>query len=131
MLTYIEAHKGKKKWISGIFLNRQDAVKYFNSIPSKLKIYQELKEAPFYEYPIYILESFEFTFTGINCVHEAIKAIVPIFDNNAIYMNIFRISEDYTPPEHGTDYMGNLSHDHVSNDFLEHYRKTGGGFASW
>ncbi len=130
-MFYIEAHKGKKKWISGIFLNRQDAVKYFNSIPSKLKTYQELKEAPFDKYPVYILESFEFTFTSIAGVHEAIKAIVPIFDDNATYMNIYRITNDYKPPENGTDYMGNLSHDHVSNDFLEHYGKTGGGFVSW
>ncbi|MNR38426.1 hypothetical protein D3C85_1565290 [compost metagenome] len=59
---------------------------------------------------------------------KKIDGIELIDDKNKVYFNIYLIDSDYKPNKAGTDYMGIIRHDHVTNDFIEWYKKKGKSF---
>ncbi|MBV6625319.1 MAG: hypothetical protein KI793_20725 [Rivularia sp. (in: Bacteria)] len=124
-MNYIEAIKEDRKWISGIFLSKQDTREYFQLIPECMKKYQIIKSVNFKEYPVYLVEAEEFCFVDLKGVCETINKIEMIPDFEYIYANIYEISKDFVPKKPGTDYMGILKHVHVDNEYLQRYRKSG------
>ena len=122
-MYYIEAKKGNKKWISGIFLKEQDAANYFQLIAEDIRNSQIVKSAFFEEYPVYLVEAEEFYFTDLQGVNEAISQIEIVPDFKYIYINIYEIQADFTPKKAGQDCMGILKHLHIDNEYLERYKK--------
>lgn len=49
-------------------------------------------------------------------------------DKNRVYFNIYLIESDYRPNKPGSDYMGIIKHEHVTNDFIEWYKENGKSF---
>ena len=105
--------------------NEEDAEKYFWLIPSDIRDGQIIKSVNFEKYPLYLVEAEEFRFTDLKGIHEAINKIQLIQDFKYIYINIYEIKKDFIPEKPGKDYMGNLRHVHVDNQYLERYKKFG------
>jgi len=51
-------------------------------------------------------------------------------DEDEVHFNIYTVDSDYRPKKPGTDYMGILRHDHVTNESIEMYREEGTAFLS-
>lgn len=124
-MNYIEAVNGNQKWISGIFLKRQDAENYFHLIPENIKDGQIIKSVIFEEYPVYIVEAKEFLFVNLKGLHQVINNTEIIQGFEFTYMNIYEITGDFKPTKPGKDYMGMLKHVHIGNEYLERYWKFG------
>ncbi|MCU6792352.1 hypothetical protein OB236_09450 [Paenibacillus sp. WQ 127069] len=121
----ISASKEKSRWVSGIFKEEENALQFINSIPEDLKEYQQLIKLENLEYPFYIKEKNGFEFVNKDEVIRIFDDIEVSQDEKIVYFNIYTIKTDYQPKKPGTDYMGILSHDHITNDFLEWYKKEG------
>ncbi|MNP38441.1 hypothetical protein D3C76_1319530 [compost metagenome] len=130
MQVYIvKALNGKYQWISGIFKEEKEVQKYLEIIPTDLKNYQKLIDLNIDNYPFYIIESEnEFEYLVVDELIKKIDGIELIDDKNKVYFNIYLIDSDYKPNKAGTDYMGIIRHDHVTNDFIEWYKKKGKSF---
>ncbi|MNI74485.1 hypothetical protein D3C73_1305710 [compost metagenome] len=130
MQVYIvKALNGKYQWISGIFKEEKEVQKYLEIIPTDLKNYQKLIDLNIDNYPFYIIESEnEFEYLVVDELIKKIDGIELIDDENKVYFNIYLIDSDYKPNKAGTDYMGIIRHDHVTNDFIEWYKKKGKSF---
>ncbi|MNN44486.1 hypothetical protein D3C81_1587790 [compost metagenome] len=130
MQVYIvKALNGKYQWISGIFKEEKEVQKYLEIIPTDLKNYQKLIDLNIDNYPFYIIESEnEFEYLVVDELIKKIDGIELIDDKNKVYFNIYLIDSDYKPNKAGTDYMGIIRHDYVTNDFIEWYKKKGKSF---
>ncbi|MNC47293.1 hypothetical protein D3C75_963460 [compost metagenome] len=130
MQVYIvKALNGKYQWISGIFKEEKEVQKYLEIIPTDLKNYQKLIDLNIDNYPFYIIESEnEFEYLVVDELIKKIDGIELIDDENKVYFNIYLIDSDYKPNKAGTDYMGIIRHDYVTNDFIEWYKKKGKSF---
>lgn len=125
----VKASNGKYQWISGIFKEEKEVQKYIENIPTDLKDYQKLIELKNLNYPFYIIESKnEFEYIVVDELLSKIDEIELTEDQNRVYFNIYLIESDYRPKKPGTDYMGIIKHEHVTNDFIEWYKKRGKGF---
>ncbi|MFS0870319.1 hypothetical protein [Paenibacillus xylanilyticus] len=122
------AERGQLKWISGIFREAQQAKNYLEIIPEELKEYQRLVRLDHIEYPFYIIETKGFSYLSKIEVIELLNSTSVSDDEDQVHFNIYRIDSDYRPKKPGTDYMGILRHDHVTNDFLRDYKKAGMAF---
>ncbi|WP_258276520.1 hypothetical protein [Paenibacillus sp. SC116] len=123
----IEANDSRRKWISGVFRNLNKFEKYLSLIPDELKSYQHTKQITIAEYPFYIIENKE-GFTYLN-KYEFIQMLNNASRNsgndNVVYFNFYFIEADYQTSKPGSDYMGIIKHEHVTNDFLTFYKKQG------
>jgi len=124
-MNYIEAVRGNRKWISGIFVEKKDAENYFQLIPGDIRDGQIIKSVNLTEYPVYLVEGEEFYFVNLKELHEAINKIELIPDFEYSYINIYEIKKDFIPEKAGKDYMGILKHAHVDNEYLKRYIKFG------
>ncbi|MGN7411655.1 hypothetical protein [Paenibacillus sp. SAF-068] len=126
----IVATKGNLKWISGIFQAEQVAKQYMDLIPDELKEYQEFIQIGNITYPFYIIErqKFPFRFLGKDEVISLFDHTELLEDEDEVHFNIYTVDLDYRPKKPGTDYLGALRHDHVTNEFIEMYRKEGTEF---
>jgi hypothetical protein len=123
----IEANDDNWKWISGIFKGIRDLEQYFIKIPEELKSNQVRKRLNILEYPFYIIEKQEgFTYLNKSEFIQELNNIIYNVENEEVgYFNFYYIESDYEPKKPGLDYMGILTHDHVTNDFLLSYKKDG------
>ncbi|WP_338592624.1 hypothetical protein V6669_08105 [Paenibacillus sp. Y5S-9] len=128
----IVATKGDLKWISGVFQGEDVARLYMDLIPDELKEYQEFVQVENITYPFYIIERQESPFRFLGKAE-----VISLFDNtdvsddeDEVHFNIYTIDSDYRPKKPGTDYMGILRHDHVTNEFIAMYREEGTEFLS-
>ncbi len=126
-MYYIEARNDSYKWISAIFMDREKVESYLQSIPERLKNIQTLHEVSLDAYPVYLVEGDEFFFRDLAGVHAALGEIEVKPDFEHVYLNLYKISEDFQSRKPGTDYMGALSHVHVDNDFMQRYHKAAKG----
>ncbi|WP_339169181.1 hypothetical protein MKX75_07865 [Paenibacillus sp. FSL R5-0341] len=128
----IVATKGDLKWVSGVFQAEDVARQYMDLIPEELKEYQEIIQVENITYPFYIIERQEspFRFLGKAEVISLFDHTDISEDEDEVHFNIYTIDFDYRPKKPGTDYMGTLRHDHVTNDFIERYREEGLAFLS-
>lgn len=125
----VKASNGKYQWISGIFKEEKEVQKFIKNIPTDLKDYQKLIELKNLNYPFYIIESEnEFEYIVVDELLSMIDGIELTEDKNRVYFNIYLIESDYRPNKPGTDYMGIIKHEHVTNDFIEWYKKKGESF---
>lgn len=125
----VKASNGKYQWISGIFKEEKEVQKFIENIPTDLKDYQKLIELKNLSYPFYIIESEnEFEYIVVDELLSMIDGIELTEDKNRVYFNIYLIESDYRPNKPGTDYMGIIKHEHVTNDFIEWYMKKGENF---
>jgi len=131
-LFIIVATKGDLKWISGVFQGEDVARLYMDLIPDELKEYQEFVQVENITYPFYIIERQESPFRFLGKAE-----VISLFDNtdvsddeDEVHFNIYTIDSDYRPKKPGTDYMGILRHDHVTNEFIAMYREEGTEFLS-
>ncbi|WP_340016272.1 hypothetical protein [Paenibacillus sp. FSL K6-1318] len=121
----IVATKGNLKWVSGVFQAEEVARQYMDLIPDELKEYQEFVQVEKITYPFYIIERQKSPFRFL-CKDE----VISLFDHtevsedeDEVHFNIYTVDSDYRPKKPGSDYMGMLRHDHVTNEFIEMYRK--------
>lgn len=128
----ILATKGDLKWISGLFQAEEVARHYMDLIPDELKVYHEFIQIENITYPFYIIERQESPFRFLG---EA--EVISLFDNtdvsddeDEVHFNVYTVDSDYGPMKPGTDYMGMLRHDHVTNEFIEMYSEEGTAFLS-
>lgn len=126
----ILATKGDLKWVSGVFQAEDVARKYMDLIPDELKVYQELIQIEnIITYPFYIIERQEspFRFLGKDEVIALFDKtdVSEDEDEDEVHFNIYTVDSDYRPMKPGTDYMGILRHDHVTNESIEMYREEG------
>ncbi|MEK4661744.1 hypothetical protein MHH93_07615 [Priestia sp. FSL H7-0729] len=126
----IVANKGKLKWISGVFQAEEVARQYMDLIPDELKKYQEFIQIGNITFPFYIIERQEspFRFLGKDEVISLFDNTDVSDDEDEVHFNIYTVDSDYRPKKPGIDYMGALRHDHVTNEFIEMYRKEGTKF---
>ncbi|MFX3647836.1 MAG: hypothetical protein ACE3K2_28520 [Paenibacillus sp.] len=122
--------KGNLKWISGVFQAEDVAKQYMDLIPDELKVYQEFIQIENITYPFYIIERQEslFRFLGKDEVISLFDHTEVSEDEDEVHFNIYTVDSDYRPKKPGTDYMGALRHDHVTNEFIEMYREEGTAF---
>ncbi|WP_127531003.1 hypothetical protein [Paenibacillus kobensis] len=124
----IEAQNDKRAWISGIFDNECMARTYLESIPSELKENQKLIQVQL-SYPFHIVErDRHFKYVGKDEMIRELDQIDLVNDSDKVYFNIYTITSDYQPNLPGTDYMGILNHDHITNDFMTWYSNEGEEF---
>lgn len=126
----VNGSDGKYRWISGIFNEEKDMLNYIDLMPEEIKKYQSITELKNIEYPFYIIEK-ENEFTYIEKNDELLKMIEEIelsHEENKVYFIIYTIQSDHSSNKPGTDYMGIIKHEHVTNDFIEWYRKKGEEF---
>lgn len=122
----VKASNGKNHWLSGIFKEMKKAQDYIKKIPRNLMDYQRLIELENMNYPFYIIEKEnEFECMELNRLLSIIDDLKLTEDKNRVYFNIYLIESDYKPIKPGTDYMGIIKHEHVTNDFIEWYRIKG------
>ncbi|MBT2284894.1 hypothetical protein J7E78_15230 [Paenibacillus polymyxa] len=128
----IVANKGKLKWISGVFQAEEVARQYMDLIPDELKVYHEFIQIENITYPFYIIErqASPFRFLDKDEVISLFDHTDISEDEDEVHFNIYTVDSDYRPKKPGTDYMGALRHDHVTNEFIEMYRKEGTEFLS-
>ncbi|MEO2260377.1 hypothetical protein ABGV43_26100 [Paenibacillus amylolyticus] len=131
-MIIIVATKGNLKWISGVFQAEDVARQYMDLIPDELKAYQEFIQIENLTYPFYIIERQESPFRFLDK-----DEVISLFDHtdisedeDEVHFNIYTVDSDYRPKKPGTDYMGALRHDHVTNEFIEMYREEGTAFLS-
>ena len=126
----IVATKGDLKWISGVFQGEDVARLYMDFIPDELKEYQEFVQVENITYPFYIIERQEspFRFLGKYEVISLFDHTDVSEDEDEVHFNIYTVDSDYRPKKPGTDYMGILRNDHVTNEFIEMYREEGTEF---
>ncbi|MBE9916446.1 hypothetical protein G8C92_20725 [Paenibacillus donghaensis] len=125
----VKASNGKYQWISGIFKEEKEVQKYIENIPTDLKNYQKLIELKNLNYPFYIIENEnEFEYIVVDELLNMIDGIELSEDKNRVYFNIYLIESDYRPNKPGSDYMGIIKHEHVTNDFIEWYKENGKSF---
>ncbi|MGO4730497.1 hypothetical protein [Paenibacillus sp. 2KB_22] len=128
----IIATKGNWKWVSGVFQAEDVAKQYMDLIPDELKGYQEFVQVENITYPFYIIERQEspFRFLGKDEVISLFEHTDVSDDEDEVHFNIYTIDSDYRPKKPGTDCMGILRHDHVTNEWIEMYREEGAEFLS-
>ena len=122
-LFIITASSENSNWISGIFKEEVDALKYINLVLENLQEYQQLIKLEKIEYPFYIIEKNGFEFVNKDEMIRMLDDIEVFQDENIVYFNLYCIASDFRPKKPGTNYMGILRHDHITNDFLEWYKK--------
>ncbi|WP_405172063.1 hypothetical protein MHI12_07920 [Paenibacillus sp. FSL H8-0280] len=120
------------KWISGVFQAEDVARQYMHLIPDELKAYQKFIQIENLTYPFYIIERQDspFRFLGKDEMISLFDKTDVSEDEDAVHFNIYTVDSDYRPKKPGTDYMGILRHDHVTNEFIEMYREEGAEFLS-
>ncbi|WP_145320086.1 hypothetical protein [Paenibacillus xylanexedens] len=128
----IVATKGDLKWISGVFQAENVARQYMDLIPDELKAYQKFIQIENLTYPFCIIERQEspFRFLGKDEVISLFDHTNVSQDEDEVHFNIYTVDSDYRPKNPGTDYMGVLRHDHVTNEFIEMYREERTSFLS-
>ncbi|MEO2214510.1 hypothetical protein ABGV40_26940 [Paenibacillus amylolyticus] len=128
----IVATKGNWKWVSGIFQAEDVARQYLDLIPDELKAYQRFIQIENITYPFYIIErqASQFRFLDKDEVISLFDHTEVSEDEDKVHFNIYTVDSEYRPKKPGTDYMGGLRHDHVTNEFIEMYRKEGTEFLS-
>lgn len=123
----IVATKGNLKWVSGVFQAEDVARQYMDLIPDELKVYHEFIQLENLTYPFYIIERQEspFRFLGKDEMISLFDKTDVSEDEDEVHFNIYTIDSDYRSNKPGTDYMGTLRHDHVTNESIEMYREEG------
>ncbi|WP_413404584.1 hypothetical protein [Paenibacillus amylolyticus] len=121
----IVATKGSLKWVSGVFQAEDVARQYMDLIPDELKVYHEFIQIENITYPFYIIERQHspFRFLGKDEVISLFDKTDVSEDEDEVHFNIYTVDSDYRPMKPGTDYMGMLRHDHVTNESIEMYRE--------
>ncbi|PYI54265.1 hypothetical protein [Paenibacillus flagellatus] len=122
-----EARNEAGLWISGIFQRAEDAKTYDDTIPDELKPFHALIERTGLQYPFYIIENGGFAYTDRLGAIEALDRIEPRADDDTVYFNLYYVRTDYKPSKPGADQMGLLSHLHIDNGFVRHYKRQGIG----
>lgn len=125
----LEADNNRRKWISGIFNNLQELEEYIEQIPEELKELQ-IKKTFLISYPFYIIEKQEAEFVYLSKYEfiEYLNQFEIRSEEDVVHFNFFYIQSDFQPIKPGTDYMGILTHGHVTNDFLVFFKKEGEEF---
>lgn len=121
---YLIAHKTAiKRWISGIFQCREEALAYLAIAPSENQPY--LIESKLQNYPVYLLESFglEFSLLDVSEILQYCSHLERRGDDWC-YGNLYLIRQDWQAPKVGADYMGLLPHLHLDNGYLERLQST-------
>ncbi|PQP82650.1 hypothetical protein C0Q44_14645 [Paenibacillus sp. PCH8] len=101
-----------------------------NLIPDELKEFQQLIHIENMKYPFYIIERQESEFQFL-CKDEVITLFYHTDvseDEDEVHFNMNTIDSDYRPKKPGTDDMGVLRHDHVTNECIEMYQEEGTEF---
>ncbi|PRA08716.1 hypothetical protein CQ043_01675 [Paenibacillus sp. MYb63] len=126
----IIATKGNWKWISGVFQAEEVARQYMDLIPDELKAFQEFIQIENITFPFYIIErqASPFRFLDKDEVISLFDHTDISEDEDEVHFNIYTVDSDYRPKKPGTDYMGILRHDHVTNEWIEMYREEGAEF---
>lgn len=125
-MIVIVASKGRFRWISGIFQAEEVALHYMEQIPEELKEYQNLIHVEDMKFPFYIIESRgDFQFLTKDEVIVLFNHTDVSEDEDEVHFNIYTVDSDYRPKKPGTDYMGILHHDHVTNEFIAKYKEKG------
>ncbi|WP_433583303.1 hypothetical protein ACMX2M_16505 [Paenibacillus polymyxa] len=115
-----------------MFQAEEVARQYMDFIPDELKGYQKFIQIENLTYPFYIIERLEspFRFLGKDEVSSLFDHTDISEDEDEVHFNIYMVDSDYRPKKPGTDYMGILRHDHMTNEFIEMYREEGTAFLS-
>ena len=105
-MYFIESVKNQRKWISGIFISKDDAESYLASIPEMADRAHSLRHSEFSSYPTYIVESETFELTNLAGVKSAIESVQPVENSEDIYLNLYIVNKDFRPEISGSDFMG-------------------------
>ena len=100
------------RWISGFVSNREAAESFFLSVPEEARAMHGIVEVPLNAYPTFIIENKhqDFAYGDLDFIRARRKGLVPAGDGEYIHMNVYAISEDFSPRRPGIDRMGSLLH---------------------
>ena len=116
----IEAtNKKKRRWIAGIFLERQRAEAFLQSVPEEARELQSIVDVPVRNYPVFVIEDRGFEYGDLAFVRARLKSLMPNGDEDFIHLNVYAVKEDFAPDVPGVDAMGGLLHWHVTDDTLQ------------
>jgi hypothetical protein len=127
MYSIVHNTSSDRRWISGVFKDRNKAIAYLESIPPEIKP-PELLEFAIDLYPVYLLEAkgIEFTFYEEADLNAYINTLTLHDDDDWWYGNIYRFEQDWQPPRlPGTDYMGDIRHTHLFTKDILKIRNSG------
>ncbi|WP_146117059.1 MULTISPECIES: hypothetical protein [unclassified Paenibacillus] len=113
-----------------MFQAEEVARQYMDLIPDELKAFQEFIQIENITFPFYIIErqASPFRFLDKDEVISLFDHTDISEDEDEVHFNIYTVDSDYRPKKPGTDYMGILRHDHVTNEWIEMYREEGAEF---
>lgn len=122
----IEAGKGRRSWISGIFEDEEQANEFIRKLPSEMKLIKRKVPLQGIQYPFYIIEEgLEFIYLNHLQIGEILDGITKVEDDDRVYFNLYYITQDFEPKIPGSDYMGAIKHLHIDNSFLNSYATYG------
>ncbi len=115
-----------RRWISGIFQDRDNATTYMESIPPEIQP-PELREFIIDCYPVYLLEAkgIEFTLYKEADLNTYINTLKLQDDNDYWYGNVYYLQENWKSSRPGTDWMGAIRHTHLFTQDILRIRDSG------
>jgi hypothetical protein len=126
MYLIVHNTSNDRRWISGIFQDRDNAISYTESIPPDINS-PELREFIIDCYPVYLLEAkgIEFTLYKDADLNTYINTLKLQDDDDYWYGNVYYLEEDWKSSRPGTDYMGIIQHEHILNRNILKIRDVG------
>lgn len=128
MYLIVHNTSNNRRWISGIFQDRDNAIAYMESIPPDIKP-PDLRAFRIESYPVFLLEAkgVEFTLYKEADINEYIKNIIleDDEDEDRLYANIYYLEEDWQSSRPGTDWMGAIRHTHLDDRGILRVRDSG------
>jgi hypothetical protein len=126
MYLIVHNTSSDRRWISGVFQDRNNAITYLESTPPDIKP-SDLREFAIDCYPVYLLEAkgIEFTLYEEADFNEYINTLKLQDDNDYFYGNVYYLEEDWKSSRAGTDWMGAIRHTHLFTQDILRIRDSG------
>jgi hypothetical protein len=114
MFVIESARSDGKRWISGAFLHRENALVAVEAMALKpgTHVIQEVAHLTF---PFFIIERQGFEYCTPVQAQAALNAIRSSGNPDHVHLNLYCVAAEYTPEVPGRDEMGRLQHWHISD----------------
>ncbi|PJD97292.1 MAG: hypothetical protein CK425_04025 [Parachlamydia sp.] len=130
MWVIIERSKNKPEhcWISGVFINHDDAQEYLSTLPSRPAEIQELREIAAQEYPVMFVHDFDIhdcLYVTLDELTDKLLAFDKVEDEDHEYCKYYIFQKDYRGFSAEEKYYAWANHQHVDNQKMSHLIRTG------
>jgi len=122
----VTCESGTRRWVSGVFRNREDADAYLSDVSDEMRPLQKVVSVSPRSFPFFLVEDGAgFSAHTAESLEAMISELQRIPDQDWCYFNVYRLDDDWRPAHAGTDYMGAIPHVHFDNQHLDLVLKAG------